>query len=169
MVTGPTVSLCPFDRSHLDKTREWVNHPEISRLLGRALPVSDFEHERWFTGLQGQPDSVYFAVETNADQRHIGNVWLCNIEWRHRKAELRVLIGDAENLGRGLGSEAITLMCSYASQQLNLHRVYAYVLGTNPRALRAFQKAGFAIEGVLKEDRWDGGRYIDAYVLGRIA
>jgi RimJ/RimL family protein N-acetyltransferase len=42
------------------------------------------------------------------------------------------------------------------------------VLGINPRALRAFEKAGFAVEGVLKEDRWDGDRYCDVYLLGRL-
>ena len=72
MVTGQSVSLHPFDRPHLERTRAWVNDPELSRLLGRARPVSDDEHEAWFRSLQDSKTSVHFAIETNADRRHIG-------------------------------------------------------------------------------------------------
>ena len=168
MVTGQSVSLHPFDRPHLERTRAWVNDPELSRLLGRARPVSDDEHEAWFRSLQDSKTSVHFAIETNADRRHIGNVWLCELDWRHRTGELRVVIGDSGGLGRGLGTEAIALLCAYGFERLNLHKIRAYVLGINPRALRSFEKAGFAVEGVLKEDRWDGDRFCDVYLLGRL-
>ena len=168
MVTGRTISLRPYDRTHLSRTREWVNDPEISALLGRALPVSDVEHERWYAELEAREDRVFFAIETNTDGRHVGNVWLWDIEWRHRKGELRIVIGEPSSLGRGFGTEAIALLCSYTFERLNLHKVYAYVLGSNQRALRAFEKAGFAVEGVLKEDRWDGTQYTDVYLLGRL-
>lgn len=168
MVRGRMISLHPFDRPHLERTRAWVNDPEVSRLLGRGLPVSDQDHEQWFRALQGTKDAVHFAIETNDGGRHVGNVWLCDIDWRHRKGELRVVIGEADGLGRGFGPEAIALLCAYGFERLNLHKIYAYVLGTNPRALRAFEKAGFAVEGVLKEDRWDGGQYADVYLLGRL-
>jgi len=168
MVTSERVSLSPFDRRHLDATRRWVNDPEISRLLGRALPVSDTEHEQWFGALERSTDQVHFAIETRADGRHVGNIWLWGIDWRHHKGELRIVIGEPPALGRGVGTEAIGLLCTYAFERLNLHKVSAYVLDINPRALRAFEKAGFAVEGVLKEDRWDGTRYCDVYLLGRI-
>lgn len=168
MLTGELVSLRPFDRGHLEQTRLWINDPEISRLLGRAHPVSDWEHERWFDALQDGGDQIYFAVHRRSDGRHVGNVWLWGIDGRHQKGEARILIGESEALGRGLGTETIELLCTYAFERLNLHRVYAYVLAMNPRALRAFEKAGFAVEGVLKEDRWDGRRYCDVYLLGRL-
>ena len=44
-------------------------------------------------------------------------------------------------------------MPRYAFEQLGLHRVYAYVLAFNPPARRAFEKAGFALEGTLRDDR----------------
>lgn len=145
-----------------------MNDPDISRLLGRALPVSDSEHERWFEDVKSRTDAVHFAIETREGGHHVGNVWLWDIDNRHRKAEIRIVIGDRAARGRGIGSEALSLICAYASERLNLHKVYAYVLGDNQRALRAFEKAGFAVEGVLKEDRWDGSRYTDVYLLGRL-
>lgn len=169
MIIGDAISLRPFDRAHFEKTREWANDPELIRLLDRARPVSDVEHERWFAAVHERSDCVYFAIETNHDKRHVGNVWLSGIDWRHRKAEVRIVIGDTNTLGRGLGSEAIDLISVYAFDRLNLHKVYAYVLATNPRAQRAFEKAGFVMEGILRNDRWTGNQYSDVYVLGKLS
>ena len=113
-------------------------------------------------------DCVYFAIETVPAKLHVGNVWLWEIDFRHRKAELRIVIGESDWRGKGAGTEAIELLCLHAFQRLNLHKVYAYVLATNPGARRAFEKAGFEIEGTLKKDRWVDDHYTDVYILGRL-
>ena len=71
--------------------------------------------------------------------------------------------------GRGVGTRAIDLVSRYAFEQLSLHRVYAYVLALNPRARRAFEKAGFSLEGTLRDDRSVGDGYVDSYLLSRLA
>jgi RimJ/RimL family protein N-acetyltransferase len=45
--------------------------------------------------------------------------------------------------------------------------VYAYVLGFNDRARRAFEKAGFTLETVLKGDRLTEQGPVDVYLFGR--
>jgi len=169
MITGSGVTLCPFERRHLDRTRRWANDPELMRLLDRGRPVAELEHEQWFAHLHEKLDAVYFAIELAANGQHVGNVWLWGIDPRHRKAELRITIGERDSMGKGLGTEAINLTCVYAFERLNLHKVYAYVLGINPRAKRSFEKAGFEVEGILKADRWTGDCYTDVYLLGRLA
>ncbi len=168
MISGQIISLRPLERRHLERTRAWANDAELARLLDRARPVSEAEHERWFASLKDQANCIYFAIETNDDGRHIGNVWLWEIDRRHRKAELRIVIGEHDCLGQGIGTETISLVCSYAFGSLSLHKVYAYVLAINPRARRAFEKAGFTLEGTLKEDRHVDGRYTDVYLLGKL-
>lgn len=167
-MTGHTIVLRPLERRHLEQTRAWANDPELMRLLDRARPVSDAEHERWFAALEGRTDCVHFAIETLSEARHIGNVWLSDIDARHRRAELRILIGGRADQGRGAGTEAISLACGYGFERLNLHKVYAYVLGINGRARHAFEKAGFVLEGTLREDRWVDDRYTDVYLLGKL-
>lgn len=161
-----TVRLRPLERRHLEKTLEWANDPGLMRLLNRAHTVTREEHEQWFAGVQKREDCCYFAIET-ADGKHIGNVWLWDIEPRHRRAELRIVM-DLEHAGKGAGTEAISQLCDYAFERLNLHKVYAYVLAINPRARRAFEKAGFALEGTLREDRWTGESFTDVYLLGKL-
>lgn len=161
-----TVRLTPLERRHLDKTLEWANDPELMRLLNRAHTVSREEHEQWFEALQKREDCCYFAIE-NVDDAHLGNVWLWDIDQRHRRAELRIVMG-LDSAGKGVGTEAISRLCDYAFERLNLHKVYAYVLAINPRACRSFEKAGFVLEGTLKEDRWTGESFTDVYLLARL-
>jgi RimJ/RimL family protein N-acetyltransferase len=138
------------------------------RLMDRQHPVSEEEHEAWFTTVVNGDRCAYFAIETVEEGSHIGNVWLWDIDRRHRKAEVRVVVGADEARGRGLGAEAIDQVCRHAFDRLGLHRVYAYVLALNPGGRRAFQRAGFALEGTLRDDRWDGDRFVDACLLARV-
>ena len=162
------LELVPLGRPHLARTREWANDPELMRLMDRKQPVSPVEHEAWFASLPRRGDCAYFAIETVDGRAHIGNVWLWDIDRRHRKAELRVVLGDQGARGKGLGAEAIDRLCRYAFEKLDLHRVYAYVLGINPSARKAFERAGFSLEGTLRDDRWAVDRFIDSYLLARV-
>ena len=168
MQTG-NVRLVPLDRRHLERTRAWANDPALMRLMDRARPVSTAEHEAWFRSLAERDDCSYFAIETAEGAVHVGNVWLFAIDRRHRKAELRVVIGDAAARGKGIGAEAIDRLCRHGFDELGLHRIYAYVLAINPAAQRAFERAGFSLEGTLRDDRWSDGTFVDAYVLARVS
>ena len=163
------LTLVPLGRSHLGRTREWANDPQLMRLMDRKQPVTPVEHEAWFTSLARRTDCAYFAIERLDGGQHIGNVWLWDIDRRNHKAELRVVVGDTGARGHGLGSEAIDRLCRRGFDQLNLHRIYSYVLGINPTGRRAFERAGFALEGTLRDDRWTGDGFVDAHLLARIS
>ena len=167
--TGPRVRLVPFAEKHLDATFQWVNDPSMMRLLGRAARVESGEHLRWFEQLKQRTDCRYFSVETSDAGVHVGNIWLWDINTRDRKAEVRILFGDESARGRGYGSEAIRSLANQAFDTMSLHRLYAYVFSMNPRAIRAFEKAGFKSEGILRQDRHVGGEYVDVYLLGQLA
>lgn len=162
------VRLVPLDRPHLARTREWANDPQLMRLMDRQTPVSEAEHDAWFASVVPGDDCAYFAIETVDEGAHVGNAWLWAIDRHHRKAELRVVIGDAAARGRGMGTEAIDRLCRHGFDTLGLHRIYAYVLSINPAARHAFERAGFALEGTLRDDRWAGDQFVDTYLLARL-
>jgi RimJ/RimL family protein N-acetyltransferase len=169
MTSAAGVRLVPLTLSHASRTRAWANDVVVSRLMNRARPVSESEHQQWFGSILNRTDCLFFAVELMDEARHIGNVWLWDIDTRHRKAELRIVIGEASVRNRGLGSQAIDLICRHGFDNLGLHRVYAYVLSINPGGRRAFERAGFVLEGTLRDDRWADDQFVDANVLARLA
>ena len=168
MYSGKLVTLRAMERGDLAKSRRWVNDAQITPLIGRALPVSDLEHERWFARIMENEKTVMFAVETKKGKRHIGIIWLWNIDYRNRKAEARIIIGNKRYWGKGYGQEALGLLVNFAFQSLNLKKVYAHVLKDNLRAVKAFEKLGFFREGDLKGEFFINGGYRDACRMGLI-
>lgn len=163
------VRLVPLGAAHKDNMRRWSNDPEIARLMGRGEPVSVAEHDVYYAAIAHRDDCAFFAVELVDSGAHIGNVWFWGIDRRHRKAELRVVIGDPAARGKGIGAEAIDLLCVHGFEVLKLHRIYAYVLSINPAAKRAFIAAGFSDEGILRGDRWSVDRFVDCCLLARLS
>ena len=168
MYRGETVTLRPFEKEDLERYRQWINDASIGSLIDRALPVSGEEHQKWYSALLENNNAAVFAITAVWDACYIGNVWLWGIDWRHRKAEVRILIGDEDYQGKGLGTEAIELITTFAFTRLNLNRLYAYVLDSNVRAKKAFEKVGFSVEGVLKKDRFIDGKYQDVFLMGTV-
>jgi diamine N-acetyltransferase len=80
---------------------------------------------------------------------------------------VRILIGNKSLLGKGYGTEALLLISDFAFYHLNLHKIYAFVLASNKRARKSFEKAGFSLEGTLKGDRFVNDKYEDVYYLGK--
>ncbi len=57
------------------------------------------------------------------------------------------MIGDREAWGRGIGSEAIRVMVDIARDELGLRKLTAGCYASNVGSSRAFEKAGFHVEG----------------------
>jgi RimJ/RimL family protein N-acetyltransferase len=164
--TGKLVRLRAFEREDAERYRAWVNDAEIAQFVDRAKPVTRIEHERWYEALVRSDRTAVFAVEPRRGGRLIGLAWLFGIDWRHRRAEVRILIGDRRSWNSGRGTDAVRTLTRVAFGPLNLEKLYADVLAFNARALAAFERAGFLREGLLRGDRAVLGRRLDVVRLG---
>lgn len=156
------VSLAPFTWDQAQQYLDWVNQEEVAHWLTRALPVTPFEHQRWYESLILRSDAVVFSVINNQDGAYLGNVWLWGVHSVHRSAELRILLGPQAK-GKGFGGDAVRGLLRFAFQDLNLNKVYLYVLANNVAAVKTFEKAGFVREGTLRQEFFVAGKYEDAY------
>ncbi|MGL4199204.1 MAG: GNAT family N-acetyltransferase [Allorhizobium sp.] len=73
---------------------------------------------------------------------------------------------DAQQLGKGYGSEAIRLLLHHAFTELDLHRIGIRVLAYNERAIRAYLKCGFIVEGRERETAFVDGVWHDDLIMG---
>jgi RimJ/RimL family protein N-acetyltransferase len=162
---GSLVTLRPFRREDAETYRGWVNDPEVGPLIDRGDPVGKAEHERWYDALVSSDRNAVFAID-DKEGSFVGLVWLFDIHPRHRRAEVRIVIGERKAWGGGRGTEALRLITEAAFGPLALEKLWADVLATNPRAVAAFEKAGFVREGVLREDRVSKGQRVDVIRLG---
>lgn len=169
MIQGDLVRLRPIQRDDIAAMRTWFDSPEIMKHWGRSQPVvleSQFE-----TDLSGRfarfDDAGYFAIvpRTPADASIIGRVEWEGLDRLNRSAEVMILIGDPAFWGHGYGTDALVCLLRYLFATKNLYRVSLSVLSWNARAVRSYEKAGFTVEGRVRDDVYDAGRYHDQTLM----
>ena len=146
---------------------EYRNDEEVtSGLGGFSTGYSKRDMLNWVERHDSRTDEVVYVIADRETMRCLGHVGLYNIDSRVRSAEFAILIGDKQQWGRGLGQQVSRLLIEYGFRQLNLHRVYLKVLVTNERGIRLYERLGFRREGVLRDDQFRNGRYVDVVVMG---
>jgi len=166
VIISDHLQLWALERHDLIKNYGWGNDRELALLTGMSpLPKTSFELERWYEGVVANPGLKLFAIKTHQGE-NIGNAELAQIDWRIRRAEVGVMIGEREYWNQGYGREAVQLLAELAFMEMNLHRLEARVLSYNHRARRCFQSCGFKSEGILREAHYGLGKYHDIHLYG---
>jgi RimJ/RimL family protein N-acetyltransferase len=164
MIFGPRVRLRRPEREDLPLFVAWLNDPDVRAGIAMYLPIGMAEEEKWFeTLIERQQEQRPFTVEIPHGEgwRPIGSTSLFDFDWRVRSAEFGILIGDKTVWNQGYGTEVTKLMLDHAFGTLNLNRVQLRVNATNPPARRAYEKAGYVHEGVMRQAVFAGGAYSD--------
>ncbi len=148
---------------------EWVNDPEIVRYLEtRFATVTARDLRAYVAKMRKDPNSVFLAMILKGPDRHIGNIKVGSINWIHGFADLGLIIGEKHLWGHGYATQAIRLATDFAFDDLGLRKVFAACYAPNEGSKRAFEKAGFAVEGVLRQHYEVDGKYVDGLLLGRL-
>ena len=147
----------------------WLNDPEVTQYLEtRYFPQPMEKIKEYVEITNSKSDQVFLAICINQNGQHIGNIKLGPLNWIHRLGEISLVIGEKEHWGKGYASEAIKLVSDYAFDIIGLHKVTAGTYSTNPGSVRAFEKAGFEMEGIWKRHYFSKGDYVDRVCLGKI-
>jgi RimJ/RimL family protein N-acetyltransferase len=93
-------------------------------------------------------------IATQTDNICIGHVGLYQIDYRVRKADFGILIGDTNQQGKGIGKAVSCVILDYGFQQLNLHKISLSVLATNERAIKLYHSIGFQKEGIMRNEHF---------------
>jgi len=109
-----------------------------------------------------------YAWIIEVGNRLIGHIRLDRVDLKDRRASLALGIEDRATLGVGVGPEAIDLVLRYAFDVLKLHRVSVRVVTYHKRAIRAYQKCGFVMEGREREAAFVDGAWHDDVMMGII-
>lgn len=164
------VYLRALELSDLERTHKWHNDPELYKMLGGTFRyTSRATEEDWLRRKQTYSVSVSevnLAVCLAESLQHIGNIYLRNMDWVARNAELHIFIGEPDQRSKGYGEAAVRLLINYAFQDLGLLRLYLFVLEDNTPAMRVYEKCGFIVEGKLRRHAFKEGKFKDVLVMG---
>ncbi len=171
MIIGDRVRFRAIEKSDLPHFVRWLNDPEVRQGLSMNRPLSLAEEEEWFKSvLQSPPELRPLAIEVQTasegdEWTFVGNCGLIHVNWENRSAEVGIHIGEKKYWNQGFGTEVMQLMCQHVFDDLNLHRLWLRVFETNQRAIRAYEKAGFMLEGRNREAQYLDGQYVDVLMM----
>ncbi len=57
------------------------------------------------------------------------------------------------------------VLVNFIFNEMNLHKISLTTYGFNKRAIRSYEKVGFKVEGVLKENIYREGQYHDELIM----
>jgi diamine N-acetyltransferase len=154
----------PGDQAILERLRD---DPEIDHYMGVGGPAATLLWRHVYLGDQSGA-LVDLVVVRAGTERPSGLVSLWDRAIPHEGAELSIWLGQGHR-DEGNGTEALRLALRYAFDDLKLHKVYLRVLAYNARAIRAYQKVGFRVEGTLREEMYVQGEWHDLIYMGVLA
>ncbi|MBC7387895.1 MAG: GNAT family N-acetyltransferase [Opitutaceae bacterium] len=150
------INVVAFQQHHLDKTYQWMLDENLKKNFLFRGSVTPESHLHWFEQyLIDQSQKIYAVC---FDDLHVGNIGLKNIDTTNRNAETWVYIGDATMKGKGVGKVAYQQLLSLWKE--GFHKIYANIAEFNTSSIKMYQKAGFSLEGIFKNQLlWDNQYY----------
>lgn len=167
---GERIYLREIRRSDVNEQYyHWMNDKEVTQYTeSRFTPQSLETIENFVVSICSNPNYMFFAIILKDGEKHIGNIKVGPIDWNHRHADIGILIGEKSVWGNGYATEAIKLIIACCFNDLKLHKLTAGAYASNRGSIRAFVKAGFAQEGILKKHYVFNNTYEDKICLGII-
>ncbi len=169
-IPGRLVVLRRHRPENLRAFLRWYSDGELARLTRYAArPLSPPEIQRFFYNRVMGPDFLAMAIHLARDDRLVGTCAFSQLDGDNGSALYHITVGERDAWGKGYGTEATDLMLAHAFGPLGLHRVALTVFEFNVRAIRSYEKSGFAVEGRARDAILRDGRFWDEVHMSILA
>ncbi len=177
VLEGEKVILRPFQGEDWREMLAILDEPELRRLTGSVIdeeeavmPTSEEEAEKikvWYQTRNEKADRLDLAVMDKERNEIAGEVVFNEYDETTGNVNFRVLMRQS-SCNKGFGTEAIAMFIKYGMEELKFHKISLEVYSFNPRAEKVYQKTGFVLEGIKREDFCYNSEYIDTKVYGML-
>jgi RimJ/RimL family protein N-acetyltransferase len=166
-LAGQDISLRSLELSDLDDLWHWFADREVVRysLSLWLFPYSRHETQTWLERTLTDKHTLTLGIVEHTSGALIGIAGIASISLINRSGEYFILIGNKDCWSKGYGTEVTKLIVEYGFATLNLHRIALTVSEVNRAGVKAYEHAGFTMEGVLRQACYRDGQYHDKIVM----
>jgi RimJ/RimL family protein N-acetyltransferase len=168
IVQGSTFTLRPFREDDADAVTDGLGNRAVWRNLCDVVPhpFEPTHFTAWLGRIAEDKRQTNWAVA--CDGRVVGNINLANRgDVFHRSRTIGYWLAEPY-WGRGIASEAVRLVSSYAFTEMDVVRLEAIVFGWNPASCRVLEKNGYTLEGRQPNAVCKDGDFTDLLHYGRV-
>lgn len=168
---GEHVMLRAIEPEDLDFLYQIENDPELWDIGNLSVPYSKYVLKQYIANNQYDifaDRQLRLIIQQNHTGLLCGTIDISDYFIPHARAEVGIaLLGEYRN--RGIGQEALMLLCDYAFNFLHFHQLYAHVQADNQASLALFTSCRFYQSGLLKQWLHVNDSWIDVQLLQSIA
>lgn len=158
----------PWEESDLSAIVCYANNEKIAKNLtdGFPHPYTRKNGQAFLKMVQQQNPTTYFAISTREEA--IGGIGITLRKDVYRlSAELGYWLAEPY-WGKGIMTEAVTRFTDFCFKEFGLVRIYAEPYASNPKSARVLEKAGFALEGVMRSSVIKAGKILDQFLYAKV-
>lgn len=158
--------LAPIDAQNVELCTKWLNDETLTRGLGQTINIYTELSERNYMEEQSKKLNNYqFYVVRKSDDKILGIYDLHNVLQVHQYAEVGGFIGDPEDRNKGYGNKALTMICDFGFNVLNLKNLVGRIFSFNYASIKSAEKVGFKKVGLIKDRYYYLGKFHDEVIL----
>ncbi len=144
----------------------WINDDEAIKY---SLTVfqrlqSDLDIDKWFSKLLND-SGLCLGIEAVDTGKLIGYAGICSISDINMSGEYYIFIGDKCYWNKGIGSYVTGEIINRGFTEYKLNRIMLTVSDINGAGVKAYEKAGFRSEGIMREACYRDGAFHDKLVM----
>lgn len=152
------IKLEKFTTGDVPTLISWIPDKEFLMQWGGPayiFPLTEEQLRDEINMMSSEPVKALMFTARIADTNEVvGHIQLLGIDLVNSSARIgRVLVGDKKFRNKGIGMEMINAIVEIAFETFKLHRVDLGVFDFNKSAIACYEKAGFKIEGTLRDVR----------------
>ncbi|UEG49706.1 GNAT family N-acetyltransferase [Ferruginibacter lapsinanis] len=153
------ITLEPFERTDFERLINWIDTEEILVQFGGPIfsfPLTIEQLEAYTNDKQ----RLSFKVVDQSSKTPIGHAELFPSDDNKTMKICRILIGDKQKRGQGLGQQIINELLKISFITLGKERAELNVYDWNTSAIKCYEKVGFTINpdkiftSTVKENTW---------------
>lgn len=128
---------------------------------GLPYPYTEKDAEEYIDFILNSNPNDTFAYAIDVDGRAVGSIGAFRQRNIHfRTAELGYYLSE-EYWGRGIMTIAVKQICEKLFSETDILRIFAEPFENNAGSRRVLEKAGFQLEGILKNNAFKNGKVLN--------
>lgn len=159
--------LKPSDLTYFN---EWIFDKEVIQYsMTKFHRIQNLQQVSvWFESTLGDSKSFQVGLVDRKSNQLIGYAGIAGLNEVDGNGEYFIFIGNKSFWNKGLASIITPKIVEYGFNHLNLHRIFLTASSKNAHALKAYAKAGFKPEGVMREAFFRQNEYSDKIIMGTL-
>jgi len=160
------ISLRAYRNSDIDAIHCLLNNYDVSRFLSSRIPFpyTHDDAQRWVN--HAAKHEITRVIDCEGQLAGIVTVER-GIDENARCGEIGYWLGQPY-WGRGIASEAVSLMTDEIFSQTDIVRLFAPVYEPNKASMRVVEKCGYHLEGIAEKSAFKDGRFYDEYIFAKV-